>query len=90
MESVPLSWSRHGGVVRFLLEVVPLKKKRGKLHFITLNYTLNYTLHPKFFKCMFCTLNYDSCYTLHPDIKFVVNLDENIKFRVQSIIKSII
>ena len=61
-----------------------------KLHFITLNYTLNYTLHPKFFEHMFCTLNYNFCYTLHSDIKFTINLDGNLKFRVQSVIKSII
>ena len=61
-----------------------------KLYFTTLNYTLNYTLHLKFFECMFCTLNYNFCYTLHSDIKFVVNLDGNLKFRVQSVIKSII
>ena len=53
------------------------------LYFITLNYTLNYTLHPKIFKCMFCTLNYDNCYTLYPDFKFAINLDKNPKFRVQ-------
>ena len=50
----------------------------GKLHFITLNYTSNYTLDPKLFECSFCTLNYDYCYTLHPDIRFVVNLDGKI------------
>ena len=46
-----------------------------ELHFITLNYTPNYTLHHKLFECTFCTLIYNYCYTLHPDIKFVVNLD---------------
>ena len=51
-----------------------------KLHFITLNYILNYT----------CTINYKSCYTLHLDVKLVVNLGKNIKFRVQSVIKNIV
>ena len=31
-----------------------------------------------------------SCYTLHHTIKFAVNLDENLKFRVQSVMRSII
>ena len=34
-----------------------------KLHFTILNYTSDYTLHPKLFECMFCTINYDHCYT---------------------------
>ena len=48
----------------------------GKLHFTTLNYTLDYTLHPKLFKCTIYTLNYDTYYTLHPDVSFTVILDE--------------
>ena len=52
-------------------------------HFTTLNYTLNYILHPKIFKCIICTINYNHCYTLYPDFKFSVNLDKNPKFRVQ-------
>ena len=52
-----------------------------QLHFTTLNYTLDYTLHLNLFECMFCTLNYDSCYTLHHAVKFAINLDGNIKFR---------
>ena len=62
-----------------------LFKVQGKLHFVTLNHTLCYTLHLKFFKCMFCTINYKSCYTLHPTVKFAINLNENSKFRVQSV-----
>ena len=60
------------------------------------NYTLSsklysiYTLHPKLFECMFCTLNYDICYTLHSYVKFSINLDENLKFRIQSVIKNIV
>ena len=50
-------------------------KIKGKLHFTTLNYTSDYTLHPKFFECTFCTLNYGICYTLHPKVKFYVILD---------------
>ena len=38
---------------------------------------------------MFCTLNYDFCYSLHPDVKFV-NLDGILKFKVQSVINSIV
>jgi len=37
-----------------------------------------------------CTLNYNSCYILHPAVKFAINLDENSKFTVQSVIKSIV
>ena len=47
----------------------------GKLHFTTLDYTLNYILHPKLFECTFCTLNYYICYTLHPDFNFTVMLE---------------
>ena len=36
------------------------KKIMKKLHFITLNYTSDYTLHLKLlFECTFCTLTYD-------------------------------
>ena len=51
-------------------------------HFITVNYTLYYTLHSKFFECTFCIINYDPYYTLHPNVKFTVNLNGNSKFRV--------
>ena len=61
-----------------------------KLHFTTLNYTSYYTLHHKPFECTFCTLNYYSCYTLHPNNKFMVNLDGNLNFMVQIIIRSIV
>ena len=43
-----------------------------KLHFTTLNYTLNYTLHPKLLDCTLCTLNYYTYHTLHPGIIFAV------------------
>ena len=59
------------------------KKKKEKLHFTILNYTSNYILHSKQFKCKFCTLNNDPCYTLHPDIKFVVNLNRKIWHHVK-------
>ena len=49
----------------------------GKLHFITLNYILNYILHPKLFKCTVCTINYDHYYTLHHNVSFTVKLDGN-------------
>ena len=58
----------------------------GKLHFTT----LYYILHPKLLKCTFCILNYDSCYSLHHEVKFVINLNGNIMFMMQSIIKSIL
>ena len=62
---------------------------KGKLHLTTLNNTLDYILHHKLFEYTFCTLKYDSCYTLDPNVKFAVNLDGNLKFKVQSVIKSI-
>ena len=34
-----------------------------KIHFTTLNDTINYTLHHKLFKCTLCILNYDTYYT---------------------------
>ena len=43
-----------------------------KLHFTILNYTIDYSLHPKLFECTFCTLNYDFYYTLHPNINFLL------------------
>ena len=60
-----------------------------KLHFTALNYTSYYTFYPIFFECTFCTMNYDPYYTLHPNVK-CVNLVENSKFRVQSVIRSIV
>ena len=54
-------------------------KTMGKLHFTTLNYALDYTLHPKLFECTIYTLNYDNCYTLHPNVSFTVKFDKNIK-----------
>ena len=45
------------------------------LHFTTLNYTLNYTLHLKLSEWTFCTINYNICYTSHPNIKFRVTID---------------
>ena len=55
----------------------------------------NYTFHLKLYIMLHftpcrSTLNYTSCYTLHPVVKFIVNLDENSKFRVKSVIKSIV
>ena len=46
-----------------------------KLHFNTLNYTPDYTLNPKLFKCTLCILNYHTYYTLHPDFSFPIKLD---------------
>ena len=53
----------------------------SKISYIQMN-----PLHSKLFECTFCTLNYNPCYTLHLNIKFVVNLDGNSNFRMQSII----
>ena len=52
---------------------------KGKLHFTTLNYASDYTLHHKLFECTVYTLNYDHCYTLHPNISFTVKFDTIIK-----------
>ena len=58
---------------RLLLTITNEKKNnfnckfKGKLHFTTLNYTPDYTLHPKLFEWTFCILNYDICYTFHPN-----------------------
>ena len=46
----------------------------GKLHFTTINYTPDYTLHSKLFKCTFYTINY---HTLHPTVTFTVKLNRN-------------
>ena len=61
-----------------------------KLYFITLNYVIYYTLHPKLFECTFYTINYDPCYTLHTNVKFGVNLNENSKFMVHNVIRNIV
>ena len=50
---------------------------KGKLHFTILNYTPDYTLHPKLFECTLSTLNYHTYYTLHSDVSFTVKLDGN-------------
>ena len=44
----------------------------GKLHFITLNYALDYILHPKLSDCTFCTINYHTYHTLYPGVIFAV------------------
>ena len=44
----------------------------GKLHFTTLNYPLDYTLHPKLSDCTLCTLNYHTYHALHPGVIFTV------------------
>ena len=43
-----------------------------KLHFTTLNYPLDYTLHPKLSDCTLCTLNYHTYHALHPGVIFTV------------------
>ena len=44
----------------------------GKLHFTTLNYPLDYTLHHKLSDCTLCTINYHTYHALHPDVIFTV------------------
>ena len=44
------------------------RKKKRKLHFTTLNYALDYTLHPKLSDCTLCTLNYYTYHILHPNV----------------------
>ena len=51
----------------------------GEIYFITLNYTLDYTLHHKLFECTFCTINYYIYYTLHPDVNFTIMLGGNLE-----------
>ena len=40
-------------------------KFKRKIHFITLNYVSEYTLHSKLSECTLCTLNYYAYHTLH-------------------------
>ena len=47
-------------------------RNKGKLHFTTLNYALDYTLHPKLYDCTLCTLNYYTYHALHPDVIFAI------------------
>ena len=47
-------------------------KNLGKLHITTLNYALDYTLHPKLSDCTLCTLNYHTYHVLHSDVIFAV------------------
>ena len=51
------------------------KIELGKLHFITLNYVLNYILHLKLLEYTLYTLNYHTYYILHPNINFIIKLD---------------
>ena len=60
--------------VRF--QYIVVQKIRGNYTTI-LNYTPNYTLHPKLFECTFCTINYNPYYTLHYNVNFRVKLDRN-------------
>ena len=50
--------------------------KMKKLHFITLNYILNYILYLKLFECTLCIINYHNYHTLHSYITFTVKLDK--------------
>ena len=52
-------------------------KKKGKLYFTTLNYALDYTLHPKLSDSTFCTLNYHTYHTLHPGVILLLYLTES-------------
>ena len=60
-----------------------MNRKHGEITLYHSKYTLDYTLHPKFFECTFYILNYDHCYTLYSDIKFAVNLNGKIWYNVK-------
>ena len=46
--------------------------KKRELHFTTLNYASDYTLHPKLFERTLCTPNYHPYHTLHPGVTFTL------------------
>ena len=46
----------------------------------TLNYTPNYTWHPKLSERTISTLKYNSCYTLHLVVNSIAILDGKSKF----------
>ena len=50
-------------------------KLKKKLYFTTLNYALDYTLHPKLSECALCTLIYYTYHTLHPGVTFAIVFD---------------
>ena len=52
--------------------IQPVLSNKRKLHFTTINYVLNYTLHPKLSNCTLCTLNYHTYHTLHPGVIFAI------------------
>ena len=47
-------------------------KIKEKLHFTTLNYALDYTLHPKLSNYILCILNYHTYHALHPNVIFAI------------------
>ena len=55
-----------------MLQSIAMKIFWGKLHITTLNYALNYTLHPKLSDCTLCTLNHYTYHALHPSVIFAV------------------
>ena len=59
-------------IFTFLISTSFGQKCRGKLHFTTLNYPLDYTLHSKLSDCTLCTLNYHTYHALHPGVIFTV------------------
>ena len=52
---------------------------KGKLYFTTLNYALDYTLHPKLFECTVYTINYEILLHFAPDVSFTVKFNGNMK-----------
>jgi len=72
-------------MISFLFFYITLKS--GYLPSIHFHYFIlrkNRLYHPH---VALCTLNYDSCY---PAINFVVNFDENSKFKMQSVTRNIV
>ena len=59
-------------------------------NYITLNYSPNYSLYHILLKCTVNIISYNLCYTLHTVINFVIILDKKSKFKVWSIIESIV
>ena len=61
-----------GALINYINTLRVFRKNLGKLHFTTLNYALDYTLHHKLSDCTLCILNYHSYHTLYPGVIFAV------------------
>ena len=76
---IPLNWLMFLSLAHkqfswliFLIKLKMIVYHMEKLHFIILNYALDYTLHPKLSDCTLCTLKYHIYHTLHPCVIFAV------------------